>query len=336
MLLAFSPWICLLGLVPSWQDIHERDSVFFLENWEVAFLVVISSFRKMLLGFESLDFLEKETKDRYYPIEQAKICNLKNCDEKCLYWISNNLGKISNICYRWTNTKSSDSISILMGWFLTWKSDLRGRGCALSTFSLLVGSLNIFLCLKEKVLTWKFDLQSRGYALSACSFLLGSLDVSFSLKEKVWTWGVAFLGWKYVLCTCSLHSGFSDVFLLFNREGFYFKGLSLRERKFDFRERERVFYFLTERPLDWSQFFSFLNSTLKSPLEFHFETLLFNSPLKLGGGFSLKRNPPFILSSNIGFHLLFGFKLGPHLNWLDLKVNVDLWIVVNLRLSVDL
>jgi len=46
-------------------------------------------------------------------------CNHKIVNKWHLYCISKNLGTICNICYKRTNVKSSDSISVLRGWFST-------------------------------------------------------------------------------------------------------------------------------------------------------------------------------------------------------------------------
>ena len=107
------------------------------------------------------------------------ITNFLN--KKNLYCISRNLVTISNICYKWRNVKSSNSITVLRGWFstqkswsLTWKSSLRGRWHNLCVCSLLLGSLDIFFSLKKKVLTWKFDLS-------------GSRHV-WVFESKVFTW----------------------------------------------------------------------------------------------------------------------------------------------------
>jgi len=122
---------------------------------------------------------------------------LTRCNHKSMNkW--NLLGTISNICYKWTNAKSSNSISIFKRWFSTWKSGLQGWGYDFSTCSLLLGSSNAFFSLKEKVLFWKFDPLGSRARLCTCSLLLRSSDISFSLKEKALTWSVDLRGQGHV------------------------------------------------------------------------------------------------------------------------------------------
>jgi len=125
------------------------------------------------------------------------------------YWFSKNSGTIANIFYKWTNTKSFDSIS------LTWKYGLQHRGPDFCACSLLLRSSYVYFLLKEMGSTWKFDLSGLRAHLRACFLLPISLDVSFSLKEKVLTWGVDLRGRGHD-CVCLFSSlGIFNRFLLF-------------------------------------------------------------------------------------------------------------------------
>jgi len=55
LLLARIPRISLFGIMPAWQDLREKDSVFFLEASEVTFLVAMSSLRKKVFNFGGRD-----------------------------------------------------------------------------------------------------------------------------------------------------------------------------------------------------------------------------------------------------------------------------------------
>jgi len=126
-----------------------------LERWCLA----MASLKKISLRPESLDFWRKGWEVEM-STERAKICNHKTCEQMKFVLISKNLGTISNICYKIIKAKFFDSISVLRGWFSTWK-----------TLSL----------------TWNSGLWGRGNDLCACSLLLGPSDASFSLKKKVLT-----------------------------------------------------------------------------------------------------------------------------------------------------
>jgi len=66
------PCTHLLGMVSTWQDLRERDLVFFFEAYAVTFFMAMPSLKKMLFGFGSL-ILEKEMRGRHGPTEHAKI-----------------------------------------------------------------------------------------------------------------------------------------------------------------------------------------------------------------------------------------------------------------------
>jgi len=63
--------------------------------------------------------LDKKMRGRDGPTEHAKICNHKFVDKGNFYCILRNWDPISTICYKRTNVKFSDSISVLRGWFST-------------------------------------------------------------------------------------------------------------------------------------------------------------------------------------------------------------------------
>jgi len=146
-------------------------------------------------------------------------------NKRNLYWLSKNLAIISNICYKITNVMSSNSISILRGWFSTW------------------------LCWS---LTWKYNLRCWGHVLCAVSFLLRSSYGSFSLKEKVLIQGLIF-ELEGTLCACSLQSGSSDAFFSFFEEKILVFKAFLLERESLVLESERVFSF-ESRILHWTFF----------------------------------------------------------------------------------
>ena len=50
----------LLGMVLAWEDLRERDAVFFFKSCEATFLVVVAFLKEMLLRIESLDFKERD------------------------------------------------------------------------------------------------------------------------------------------------------------------------------------------------------------------------------------------------------------------------------------
>jgi len=60
ILLVSIPWARLLGMVPTWQDLLERDLVPFFKACEATFLVAMDSLKKMLFGLGSLDFGERD------------------------------------------------------------------------------------------------------------------------------------------------------------------------------------------------------------------------------------------------------------------------------------
>jgi len=43
-------------MLPAWQDLRERDLMFFFKACEAMFLVVMASMKEMLFGLTSLDF----------------------------------------------------------------------------------------------------------------------------------------------------------------------------------------------------------------------------------------------------------------------------------------
>jgi len=47
-------------MIPAWQDLRERDLVFFFEAYEATFLVAMASLKKVLFGLRSLDFGERD------------------------------------------------------------------------------------------------------------------------------------------------------------------------------------------------------------------------------------------------------------------------------------
>jgi len=49
-------------MVLAWQDLQERDLVFFSQACEVTFLVAMASLKKMLFGLGSLDFGERNVR----------------------------------------------------------------------------------------------------------------------------------------------------------------------------------------------------------------------------------------------------------------------------------
>jgi len=73
--------------------------------------------------------------------------------------------------------------------------------------------------------------------LSACSLLIGPTNVSFSLRREVLTWSVVLRGQEHVYVHGLLTRDLQSSFFSFRREGVDLEGLSLRERKFDLRER---------------------------------------------------------------------------------------------------
>jgi len=60
VLLVCIPSTCLLGMVPTWQDLREKDSMFFFKASEATFLVAMASLNKMLFGLGSLGFGERD------------------------------------------------------------------------------------------------------------------------------------------------------------------------------------------------------------------------------------------------------------------------------------
>jgi len=50
----------LLGMVLAWEDLRERDAVFFFKSCEAMFLVVVAFLKEMLLRLESFDFKERD------------------------------------------------------------------------------------------------------------------------------------------------------------------------------------------------------------------------------------------------------------------------------------
>jgi len=54
------PCTHLLGMIPAWQDLLERDPVPFFKACEATFLVAMASLKRMLFGLESLDFGERD------------------------------------------------------------------------------------------------------------------------------------------------------------------------------------------------------------------------------------------------------------------------------------
>jgi len=85
------------------------------------------SFEEHIAWSWKSSFLEKERRGREVRPSVPKICSHKNCEQKFVS-ISNTLHTISNICYRITNLMSSDLISDLKTWPLTWKINLGGWG----------------------------------------------------------------------------------------------------------------------------------------------------------------------------------------------------------------
>jgi len=51
-------------MVPAWEDLRERDLVFFFKALEAMFLVAMASLKKMLFGLGSLDFGERDERLR--------------------------------------------------------------------------------------------------------------------------------------------------------------------------------------------------------------------------------------------------------------------------------
>jgi len=58
--LVFIPCTRLLEMVPTWQDLQERDLVFFFKACDALFLVAMASLKETLFGLGSLDFGERD------------------------------------------------------------------------------------------------------------------------------------------------------------------------------------------------------------------------------------------------------------------------------------
>jgi len=132
---------------------------------------------------------------------------------------------------------SSDSISVLKGWFQTWKSSLRGWGHGWCACSLLLRPLDIFLSLKEKVLTWNFDLSGSRKCLW-CVFSSPGIFKRFCLIERE---GLDLGCWSSRLraCLCVLVYFTRDLqssFFSLRIADLGLEGLSLRKIKFDLRD----------------------------------------------------------------------------------------------------
>ena len=173
-----------------------------------------------------------------------------------LYWqkqiefvlISKNLRIASNICYEWTNVKSSGSIFVLRGWFWVKSFDLWLKN------SIFVVEGMLCVCSLHR------DLQI---------FLLTKRD---GLDLGCWSSRCT-----VHLCACSLHAGSLNVFLIFEREGLDLWVLSLRERNFDLKQSPSLNW-------GWSSFFHLGSDSiiLRNDL-----FLLGKNPVNEGVGFYL-------------------------------------------------
>jgi len=60
ILLVSIPCNRLLGMVPPWQDLRERNLVFFFKACNAMFLAAMTSLKEMLLRLRSVDFGERD------------------------------------------------------------------------------------------------------------------------------------------------------------------------------------------------------------------------------------------------------------------------------------
>ena len=155
-------------------------------------------------------------------------CNHKFVNKWNLYCISRNLDAISNICYKWTNVKSYDLITV-------WEVGFRFESLVFGvegTIWLLVLFYHVLLMFPShwKRMSWLKNLIFQSWGTFVC--LLSSLEIlkCFFLVERecltvtgdLWGWGYVYV---FVLLTWNLSYSFS-----FRRECLDFESLFLRER----------------------------------------------------------------------------------------------------------
>ena len=237
ILLVPIPCTRLVGLVPAWKDLEREIQCSSLKVVRQHFWWPWLLWMKYCLVLEVL-ILKKEIRGRDCSTGRAKIYNHKIVNKWNLCCISKNLGTVFNICYRWTSVKSSDSVSILRGWILTWKSQSLTLKVGSSGLKAQFGRLfsylwtiRCFLLVERGGLylnVWSF----RGLRahFCACFLLLESFDVSFSLKGNVLTCSVDLRGRGHVYVLRLFTRDLQFSFFSFRRECLDLKGLSLREK----------------------------------------------------------------------------------------------------------